>query len=102
MSELLETINNISAFLWSIVGIIVAVILLWGLWQMAQIVRNMKEYGLDYTGFMRGELHLIAKNHNLEIMKPSQRQRRVHTIMWEGKDELDDAYKKTGKSGGKP
>jgi hypothetical protein len=96
MSELLETINSISAFLWSIVGIIGAVILLWGLWQIAQIVRNMKEYGLDFIGFMRGELHFIAKKNKLEIMKPSQKTRRIHTILWQGKDDLANAYKKTG------
>lgn len=79
---MIETINEISTLLWSIVGIIGAVILLWALWNIVQIVRNLREYGLDYIGFHRGELYLIAKKHNLDIMKPAEKQRRIHSIIW--------------------
>ena len=86
---LTETVSNVSTLLWSVVGIIGAIILLWTLWQVVQIVRNLREYGLDYIGFLRGELYLLAKKHKLTILKPHQK-RRIHTIMWEGKEEEDE------------
>ena len=88
MSDI-QTINEVSMLLWSIVSIIGAVILLWALWQLIQIVRNLKEYGLDYIGFLRGELYFLAKKNKLTILKPSQK-KHIHTIMWEGKQDEDN------------
>jgi hypothetical protein len=85
MSDI-ETINEVSTLLWSIVGVIGAVIMLWAFWQLIQVVRNLKEYGLDYIGFLRGELYSIAEKNNLEIMKPAQKKRRIHSIIWETKN----------------
>ena len=84
--SLAETVNGASTFLWNVVSIIGAVILLWALWQVIQIVRNLREYGLEYIGFLRGELYSLAKKHKLSILKPHQK-RKLHTIMWEGKEE---------------
>ena len=90
MSDYVEIIKNSSALLWSVVGIIGAVILLWGLWQIIQIVRNLREYGLDYIGFMRGEIYAVAKKHKIDVMKPSQKRKRIHSIIWEERNKEDE------------
>ena len=86
----IETVNTASSFLWSIVGIIGAIILLWAFWQIIQIVRNLREYGLDYIGFLRGELYLVARENKLTIMKPSQKRGRIHTILFEERNKKDE------------
>lgn len=86
------TIGGFSSLLWSVVSIVGAVIILWAVWQVVQIVRNLKEYGLDYIGFMRGELYSVAKKYDLQIMKPSQKKRRIHTILFE---EREDEFEKS-------
>jgi hypothetical protein len=83
MSELLEIVNSISIILWSFVGVIGAIILLWSFWHIAQIVRNIKEYGNDRIGFMRGEIHKVAKVEQIEIIKPSLANKRTFTARLE-------------------
>lgn len=79
----MDLIEKLPIFLWNIALIIGAIMILWGLWQIIQIVRNLREYGLDYIGFMRGELYSLAEKNNLTIMKPSQKRKRIHTILFE-------------------
>lgn len=52
---MMDLIEKLPIFLWNIALIIGAIMILWGLWQIIQIVRNLREYGLDYIGFMRGD-----------------------------------------------
>jgi hypothetical protein len=44
---------------------------------------------------MRGELYAVAKKHKLQIMKPSQKKRRIHTILFEEREkELEEKVEK--------
>ena len=76
-----ESIQTASSLLWNIVSIIGSIILLWALWQIVQVVRNLREYGLDYIGFLRGELHRVADKHKITVLRPSQA--RIHTILFQ-------------------
>jgi len=95
--DFVDILNSISSLLWSAIGVIGAIILLWGLWQIIQIVRNLREYGLEFVGFLRGELYKIADKHNLKIMKPSEKTHRIHTILFEEKGLSEPEEKKDKK-----
>ena len=90
---MIEFIEGISSLLWSSVGIIAAVILLWGFWQFIQVVRNLREYGIDYIGFLRGELYKISDKRKITILKPYER-RRIHSIIWEEKAQINEMESK--------
>jgi hypothetical protein len=90
---MIDVVDRASSLLWSIVGILGALILLWGLWQVIQIVRNLREYGLEYIGFLRGELYKVADKHELKILKPSEKKHRIHAILFE-EEQLDQTVKK--------
>lgn len=70
MSAIIELTTAFATVLWSLVGIIGAIIVLWFLWQVLQIGKNIREYGNDYIGFLRGEIHLAASEEGIEILKP--------------------------------
>jgi hypothetical protein len=92
MSELLELVNSISTILWSIVGLFGSIILLWCVWQLVQIVGNIREYFNDFIGFRRGEIHKVAEIEKIEILKPPIRikqssfgYRLTHPQIWDMK-----------------
>jgi len=70
MSAIIEMTTAFATILWSLVGIVAGIIVLWFLWQILQISKNVKEYGNDYIGFLRGEIHLAASEEGIEILKP--------------------------------
>jgi len=70
MSAIIEMTTAFATILWSLVGIVAGIIVLWFLWQVLQIAKNIKEYGNDYIGFLRGEIHLAADEEGIEILKP--------------------------------
>lgn len=70
MSAIVELTSAFATVLWSLVGIVGAFIVLWFLWQIIQIGKNIREYGNDYVGFLRGEIHRAAEEENIEILKP--------------------------------
>jgi len=72
MSEIAEMVNAFSSILWSVVGILGAILVLWFLWQILQIGRNLREYGNDYVGFLRGEIHKAGDEEGIEILKPQR------------------------------
>jgi len=65
-------LNTIAGFLWAIVGIIGGVLVIWFLWQILQVGRNIREYGVDYVGFLRGEIQLAADEEGIEILRPTK------------------------------
>ena len=65
-------LNTIAGFLWAIVGIIGGVLVIWFLWQILQVGRNIREYGVDYVGFLRGEIQLATDEEGIEILRPTK------------------------------
>lgn len=68
-------VEAFARLLWSLAVIAGAVLVLWFLWQLLQIGRNLKEYGLDYTGYLRGEIHAAGKKKEIDIKRPGARHR---------------------------
>jgi len=69
---MIEIVESVSALLWAIVGITGGIIVLWFMWQLLQIGHNLREYGVDYIGFLRGEIHSAADEEGVEILRPNK------------------------------
>jgi len=65
-------LNVVAGFLWAIVGIIGGLLVIWFLWQILQVGKNIREYGVDYIGFLRGEIQLAADEEGIEILRPTK------------------------------
>ena len=76
VSSVATVLSSLSSLLWSLAGIVGAAIVLWFLWQILQIGRNLKEYGIDYTGYLRGEVYAAAKQEDIDIRRPVPRHTR--------------------------
>jgi len=96
LSALVEAFARLLSSLAVIAG---AVLVLWFLWQLLQIGRNLKEYGLDYTGFLRGEIQAAADKQSIKIKRPGARHRqgKFAEILNTGPKTLKDVQTKTKK-----
>jgi len=72
LSAIVEMTNAFSAILWSLVGIIGALLVLWFLYQILQVGKNIREYGNDYVGFLRGEIHKAGEEEGIDILRPQR------------------------------
>lgn len=74
--SVVEVVQATATLLWASVGIIGTLLILWFLWQILKIGRNLREYGIDYIGFLRGEVHAAAKLEEIEILRPGSEKRK--------------------------
>lgn len=72
MVAIVELTTAFASILWSLVGILGAALVLWFFWQILQVGKNIREYGNDYVGFLRGEIHKAADEEDIEILKPQR------------------------------
>jgi type VI protein secretion system component VasK len=94
-----SAIQSVVTLLWALTGIIGAVIIFWFVWQLLQIGRALKEYGVDYIGFLRGEVHTAAEAEGVDILTPTliKRRGRIQRIIAEKNKDKEDKTKKSEK-----